>query len=231
MGMNFVLMTNCGDVRWFAANSGIKKDRRVERVNGHKNKEKIAYTQRGDKDMLYSEKKRMDRRNSVVAAIKKELKANNAYVAPEVLRALAEKIDTKIYYGIEVVRDAEEAAKLLKLSDIESRHSWAGSDGCKEEGIVVFGNVVFGKKSFYEYFDNGESQGPEEYTEDVEFDMNNPFAVIISGHDWRSYERDCCNYDNDYNKIVIYSPEVIYDEKEYVERKDAELEEICRLRK
>lgn len=44
--------------------------------------------------MMYSKKSKLDRRNTIMAAVKKELKAHNAFVAPELLHQLAESLDT-----------------------------------------------------------------------------------------------------------------------------------------
>lgn len=180
--------------------------------------------------MLYSRKVKLDRRNSVMAAVKKELKAKNAYVAPEMLKELADKLNTALYYGIEVIRDAEEAAKRLCLLNQETQHSWAGGDGTKEDGEVVSGELSFGEEYSYEYFDNGNSQGADTSHTDAEFDINKPFVVFIDRHDWRDWERDACNHDDRFHIIVIYSPEKIYDEAEYVAEKNARLETLCQLR-
>ncbi len=181
--------------------------------------------------MLYSKKNRLDRRNSIMVAVKKELKAHNAFVSPETLKMLAEALDTSIYYCIEVIRSAEEAAKRLRLVNHEFQHSWAGGYGEKEEASLVSGNVGFGEDYSYEYSDNGNSNGPTEYIKQPEFDVNKSFVVMIYNRDWRDIDGDGCNYDSDSNTIVIYTPETIIDEEAYRISKDAELNEICQLRK
>lgn len=225
-----MFITNRGDVRWFAAYSGIKNNRRVWRVNGQKIKKRKSPYPGRRQDMLYSKKAKLSRRNSIMAAVKKELKANNAYVAPEALKMLAETLDTSRYYHVKVIRNAEEATERLTLTNHETAHSWAGGDGDQEEGEVVFGQVEFGEDYSYEFFDNGNSCGPEEYVTDPEFNLNEPYIVIIKRHDWRSWENDGCNYDDYSTTIVVYSPEKIYDEVEYAAEKDAELAELCQLR-
>lgn len=180
---------------------------------------------------MYSRKAKLDRRNSIMTAVKKELKANNAFVAPELLKKLAASVDTSVFYGIEVIRDAEKAAEALRLTNHETAHSWAGDDGYKETcKAVVFGGIVVGEDYFYEYFDNGTSTGPEEHVADGKFDVNEPFAFLKHAEDWNSREGDCCNHDDEYDTIVIYSPERIYDEADYTAAKDAELGELCQLR-
>lgn len=180
--------------------------------------------------MMYSKKRKMDRRNSVIAAVKKELKAHNAYIAPEQLRAIAQAIDTTTYYRIVVHRSVEDAAEALRLEDSRTEHSWAGKDGVKEEATVVFGDVKFGEKYFYEYFDNGNSTGAERRTVDGEFDTNKPFAFLLHTEDWDTWERGCDNHDDAWDSIVIYAPESIIDEEAYTAAKNAELEELCTLR-
>lgn len=181
--------------------------------------------------MLYSVKRKLDRRNAVMAAVKKELKAHNAYVAPELLQKLAEALDTSCYYHIEVIRDVEKAAAALRLSNHQTSHSWAGGDGFKEEcSAIVFGEITMGEDYSSEYFDNGNSTGPREQETDGQFNINRPFTFLKHVHDWRDWERDCCNHDDEYDTIVIYAPEGIVDEAAYTAQKDAELAEICQLR-
>ncbi len=180
---------------------------------------------------MYSKKTKLDRRNSVMAAVKKELKAENAYIAPEQLKAIAQAIDTTVFYNIVVIRNVEKAAETLRLTDYEMRHSWAGSKGTKETATrKVFGEIEFGEEYSYEYFDNGNSDGPEEYASDGEFNMNKPFAFLRHTRDWNHWQGDCCNCDDEWDTIVIYAPESIIDEKAYVATKDAELDELCKLR-
>lgn len=181
--------------------------------------------------MLYSKKTKLDRRNSLLAAVKKELKAENAYIAPEQLKAIAQAINTAVFYNIIVVRDVEKAAETLRLTDYEMRHSWAGSKGTKEEAVKkVFGEIEFGTEYSYEYFDNGNSAGPEEHTTDGEFDVNQSFAFLRHTRDWNNWQGDCCNCNDEWDSIVIYAPESIIDEKAYVAAKNAELDELCKLR-
>lgn len=163
-------------------------------------------------------------------AVKKELKAHNAFVSPETLKRLAEALDTSVFYRIEVIRDAEAAAQRLRLKNHEFRHSWAGDYGEKEEATVVSGNVGFGEDYSYEYSDNGNSSGPTECVKQPEFDINKAFVVMVYNHGWRDMDGDACNYNDDSNTIVIYTPEVIIDEVEYTESKNAELDGLCRLR-
>lgn len=165
-----------------------------------------------------------------MAAVCKELKAHNAYIAPELLKQLAGSIDTSVYYQIEVIRDVEQAAKRLRLEDCLNAHSWAGDEGTKEEAQVVFGQVTFGENYSYEYSNNGNSDGVNEYETDAEFDINKPFCVFIETHDWRNWERDGCNYDREFTTIVIYTPESITDEAQYEIEKNAELKKACNLR-
>lgn len=180
---------------------------------------------------MYSKKARLDRRNAIMAAVKKELKAHNAYIAPELLKALTEALDTSVYYGIEVIRDVEAAAEALRLTDHERAHSWAGGDSLKEECTkIVFGEIAMGEDYSYEYFDNGNSSGADEWKSDGEFDVNKPFAFLMHTEDWNSWERDCRNHDDSYDTIVIYTPENILDEVAYAAQKDAELAELCQLR-
>lgn len=180
--------------------------------------------------MLYSKKARLDRRNSIMMAVKKELKANNAYVAPEMLKELAQALNTALFYGIEVIRDAEKAAERLCLTNQSNLHSWAGGEGDKETGRIVCGELTFGEEYSYEYSDNGNSQGENESHKDPEFDLSEPFIVIIDRHDWREWERSAGNYDDEFHTIVIYTSEKIYDEDEYLEEKNADLEALCQLR-
>lgn len=163
-----------------------------------------------------------------MVAVRNELKANNAYVAPDALQTLAESLDTSIYYSIEVVRDSQKAARILQLENISTEHSWAGSDSNEAEGTSVYGDVKFGERYFYEYSDNGDITEHREYETDGEFDMNKPFIVFI--------DRRVCDFYDDNNinevshKITIYSPETLFDEASYTAKKDAELAEICQLR-
>lgn len=180
--------------------------------------------------MLYSRKSKMDRRNSIMVAVRKELKAHNAFVAPELLHQLAESLDTARYYNIEVIREVKKAAERLCLEDYQSVHSWAGSEGTVEEGTKVFGRVDFGQDYSYEFSDNGNSSGPNASRMESEFDVNQAFCVLIECHDWRGWENDGCNYDRESTTIVIYSPESIIDEDEYAAEKAAELEQLCQLR-
>lgn len=179
---------------------------------------------------MYSKKSKLDRRNTIMAAVKKELKAHNAFVAPELLHQLAESLDTAQYYRIEVIRDADGAAQRLCLKDQRFEHSWAGSYGKTEAGTKVFGNVVLGKDCSYEFSRNGDSDGPETSRTEAEFDINRPFCVLIERHDWRDMENDGCNHDYIWLTLVIYSPESIIDEDEYAAQKAAELGELCQLR-
>lgn len=158
-----------------------------------------------------------------MVAVKKELKANNAYVAPELLETLANDLETAVFYRIEVTRDAEAAAERLRLKDEYSGHSCGDSDGTTETAMVIFGDVTFGKNYRYEYSNNGNMEEPEESIIDGDFNMNEPFAIVVDCRGSR-------NYDRSFSTVVIYSPEKIVNEEEYTAAKDAELAELCQLR-
>lgn len=179
---------------------------------------------------MYSKKSKLDRRNTIMAAVKKELKAHNAFVAPELLHQLAESLDTAQYYRIEVIRDADGAAQRLRLKDQCFEHSWAGSYGEVETGTKIFGQIVCGKDYSYEFSCNGNSDGPDTEVVEAEFDINRPFCMLIESRDWRNMENDGCNHDYTWLTLVIYSPESVIDEDEYAAQKAAELDELCQLR-
>lgn len=157
--------------------------------------------------MLYSTKKKLDRRNSIMAAVRKELKANNAYVPPEALKALAEALDTSEYYDINVIRKPEDASSELIAYD--------DYDECFQTNTERWGKVVFGDAEIYDiYLDEG----------DVVFDVNGPFIAL------RGKSVDTPSDYQEEHWITIYSPESIIDEAQYTAQKDAELEELCQLR-
>ena len=174
--------------------------------------------------MLYSKKTKLDRRNAIMAAVKKELKANNAYVVPEALQKLEEALNTSTYYYVEIIRDAEEAAKRLKLVNRTTEHKFSGDEGCEESGSVVYGNVSFGEDY---YFYDCELDKVTERVLSGDFDMDQAFIVTIDCHDW---DYDHCDFNGWTYTIVLYSPETIIDEKEYEATKNAELDQICQLR-
>lgn len=164
-------------------------------------------------------------------AVKKELKAKNAFVTPETLLKLAKSLNVYNHYQIEVIRDTEEAARRLRLKNHERTHSWAGSEGIKEKvRVVAFGKVEAGEDYEYEFLENGNSTGIAEDIKDGNFDINKPFGVIIDCHDWCDWNGNSGNYESNYATILIYSPESITDVNEYVKKKEAELNQICQLR-
>lgn len=166
-----------------------------------------------------------------MAAVKKELKAHNAYVAPELLQKLAETLSTSTYYHIEVIRDVEKAAEVLRLKSEIFSHSWAGSRGFEEKvTVVVCGQIELGEDSSYEYSNNGNSNGPTTTHKDGEFDMDEPFIFIQRRNSWDNMERSVNNYDDCTSTVVIYAPENIVDEAAYTAQRDAELAELCQLR-
>lgn len=174
--------------------------------------------------MMFSKKKKLDRRNSIMVAVKKELKANNAYIAPEALQKLAEKLYTSYYYDIEVIRDADVAAKRLQLIDHEEVY-YVESEGENEEGEVVYGCVKFGKDYFYH---NIEDEDVQCCFEDSDFELNEAFIVIIENRKWADGYDDCETTTK--RVIVLYSPEKIMDDETYEATKNTELDKICQLR-
>lgn len=179
--------------------------------------------------MTYLEKKRLDRRNMIMKAVRKELKAHNAYVAPESLRMLANTLDVSNFYQIEVIRTVDEAAKKLQLANEEFEHSWNGSYSTEEEGTTVFGVVTFGEHYHYQYSDNGNITKDTEYCTDADFNLNEAFGAIIRRREYDDYGREDSIH-RILHTIVIYTPEQIVDEQVYVSEKNAELNTICDLR-
>jgi len=179
--------------------------------------------------MLYSVKKKLDRRNSIMAAVRKELKAHNAFIAPELLRKLAEELDTSAFYHIEVIRTLEEAAKRLRLVNHEWVRCQDSSSGVREQAEAIVGEVEFGEDRVVDGVGPGSYDDAESYNEDGDFDMNEPFVVEIYRKEWDDNDDGSRTYENT-NTIVIYSPESIYDEEKYTAQKDAELNKLCQLR-
>ncbi len=177
--------------------------------------------------MMYSEKVKLNRRNSIMAAVKKELKANNAFISPEHLRAIAAKIDTSTFYAIEVLRDAEKAAYRLRLANHETTYFWPSTKGWKEEAQIVFGSVTFGEDGFSDW---DLHEPADEWRRDGEFNINEPFAMILRSREWCDPGMDSNAFSEKKEFIVIYVPESIIDEGKYVTQKDAELERLCTLR-
>ncbi len=172
--------------------------------------------------MMYSKKKKLDRRNSIMAGVRKELKANNVFVRSDLLVQLAKALDTKLYYEVKLVSDITEVSKALRLKDMVTQTSM-GSRGVQEKGTIAFGSATFGTE--YGTADDVTRRS------DGEFDLNEAFGAIIRVHDWRMWDGDDYgNYDEESGVIIIYSPEKIYDEANYEAEKDIELNGLCQLR-
>ncbi len=159
--------------------------------------------------MLYSKKKKLDRRNSIMVAVRKELKANNAYVPPEALKALAEALDTSWYYEIKVVRHPDDVTEEVSIFGVDD-----STERSSRYGITVYGDV--------KYADETEAMVA------AEFDTNQPFVAIMRRVVYWLESR--VSDVPDENVIVIYAPESIIDEAQYTAQKGAELEELCQLR-
>jgi hypothetical protein len=156
------------------------------------------YTQRGD-IMLCSEKKKLGRRVSIMAAVRSALKAEKAFVQPQALRALADAIDPRDYYYVRIIRSAKDAAKALVLERETGEHS-----GCTETARCAFGDVVFGEDDWSPgapaYCDYRHYTAPEFETDEV-------FVVLKHRVEETYYQ-----YDTDTREtgtIIIYVPEVL----------------------
>lgn len=165
--------------------------------------------------MLYSKKKKLDRRNSILVAVRKELKANNAFVPPEALKALSEALDTSVYYEIEVVRDPDDAVEEVSTFEVDD-----DTERSSRYGITIYGDV--------KYADGTETEDEAETMAEAEFDINQPFVVIMNDVVYwlQSRSSDLPNK----HRIVVYAPESIIDEAQYTAQKNAELDELCKLR-
>lgn len=139
-----------------------------------------------------------------MAATKKELKTKKAFIAPKALQKLAEVLDQKTYYEVEVLRDVCDAAEMLQLEDCKDAFGQCVDDFAE----VIFGNIKeFGSWTYYRDENNGDN--PDEYYYPADFDVRKSFVVIIKRKTW--FGR---NYSNktEKSKIVIYAPEAKIDQ-------------------
>lgn len=164
------------------------------------------------------------RRNAIMAAVKRDLKFNKAFVAPELLQGIAETITPSKYYLIEVIRSANEAVEKLTLKNYETCGDIVDVR-VEESGTVVFGDVRFGSEQrFYSHeFNDGEQR-----TVTCNFNPNKAFAVLV-----QHYESDFGggNDSEDYiNTIMIYVPKTISYKPKRVALRGIERAELCQLR-
>lgn len=140
------------------------------------------------------------RRNAVMAAVKRDLKRNKAFVAPELLQGIAETITPSKYYLIEVICSADEAAKKLTLKNYETCGDMVDVR-VVESGTVAFGDVRFGLERRFHSFEFNDGAW---CAEPCNFNPNKSFAVLVQHYE---SEFGGGNNSEDYNNtIMIYVP-------------------------
>ena len=120
---------------------------------------------------------------------------------------IVNSLDINCQYTIKVVTDAKEFTKVTTLYQHGFSHSWAGSEGVKQEGVCLFGNVEFGINRYWEYSDNGRMTQPDIQNIDPNFEINKTAVVLITENDWDNYNNSCNEHDDWFYRLRFYIPE------------------------
>ena len=122
------------------------------------------------------------------------------------LETIVNTVDINNQYEITVVRDCKELAYYATLKDYDKSHSWAGGEFNKEEAYTIYGDIEYGVNYSHEYFDNGNSDGREEYVTEPNFDIDQRIAFTIDTHNYYSWEGNSFYENNHTYELIIYIP-------------------------
>lgn len=133
------------------------------------------------------------------------LKTNGKINVTHIKESLKD-IDLFENYKIEVVTKAKEFNEYCCLRNYSNEHSWAGEEGEKETGTVLYGpNVEFGENIDTSYSNNGNITDEERCIINSNFDINSIHIVLIESNSWDTYNNAHIN-DFEY-KIIVYLPD------------------------
>ena len=135
-------------------------------------------------------------------------KKTDGKVSKEDITNIVNSLDINCQYTIKVVTDAKEFAKVTTLYQHGFSHSWAGSEGTKQEGVSILGNVEFGLDRYWEYSDNGRMTEPDNDRTEPNFDINEIAVVLITENDWDNYNNSCNEHDDWTYTLCFYIPEI-----------------------
>ena len=139
-----------------------------------------------------------------------------AYIACEII-----KMDVTPEF--KEIKDPDEFAEAITLSDHGTYHSWAGSYGKEEEGTILVGDLEWGK--CHSTCDRHDGNGDPHYEESYQrpnFDIAAKAVVYIHTHDWDSYNGN--DQENESDNILIYNPD-----QEAIEKFKVSMEGISQL--
>lgn len=162
-----------------------------------------------------------------MVAVKKELKAYHAFVAPELLQQLESALDLSRYYQIKVIQDADKVAHWLVAKNEKCSDSYGTKYKSQEFIKVAFGEVTLGEHVLVSDLELGIDH---EESVDCDFDISKPFALLWVSRNWN--RKDCYANDNypdegvllPYSKIIVYVPvnqqSCMYSYKAKLDRRD-----------
>jgi hypothetical protein len=130
----------------------------------------------------------------------------NGKIKTNDIKNIVELLNINQQYKINIINNAKEYAKNLTLIDSGLTHSWAGSNGMKQKGFILFGELEFGENIHKEYSDNGNTGSPEVSNIEPNFNVNEISAVLIEINSWNSMEGHCNQYDDYEYNLCFYIP-------------------------
>lgn len=146
----------------------------------------------------------IEKKAILCAVIAKKTKGK---VSKENITNIVNSLNINRQYTIKVFSDAKEFAKEITLYQHGFSHSWAGSEGIKQEGVCLFGNVEFGINRYWEYSNNGRMTQPDIQNLDPNFEINKTAVVLITENDWDNYDNSCNEHDDWAYTLCFYIPE------------------------
>lgn len=119
---------------------------------------------------MFKEEKRIEKVALLAAEL---LEKTEGKINVQHLKQAVKKLDVWKDYQIQTCTTAKGFNEYCMLNNISHEHSWAGDDGCRETGEILYGpNVIFGKYIDKYYSDNGNITYSENNKSDAEFDIN-----------------------------------------------------------
>ncbi len=132
-------------------------------------------------------------------------KKTKGKISKEDITYIVNSLDINYQYTIKVITDAKEFARRITLYQHGFNHS-RGSEGIRQDGVCILGNVKFGLDRNWKYSDNGRVTERDVQKIEPDFDVTKTAVVLLTENDWDSFDNSCSER-HGWTVLYFYIPE------------------------
>lgn len=148
---------------------------------------------------------KMREEKSVLLA-SKILKKTEGKINIDHIKQAVRNLDVYKDYEINICKTAKGFNQACQLANVSHEHSWAGEDGEKDEGKILYGpNINWGSYTDKWFSQNGNITYNDNHYVNADFEINSIHIILIVKNSWNKWENQE-NFDEYTYKIFVYLP-------------------------